>query len=66
VSPSGDNEPLLNAEDVARIIGLSPGWVYAQVRDGRMPHIRLGRYVRFRRSTIESWLAHLEVPATES
>ena len=47
---------LLEAEDVARYIGMTADWVYREVRAGRMPHIRLGRYVRFRRESIDAWL----------
>jgi excisionase family DNA binding protein len=52
--------PLLEAEDVARYIGMTADWVYREVRAGRMPHIRLGRYVRFRRESIDAWLVARE------
>lgn len=56
---------LLEADDVARYIGMTSDWVYREVRAGRMPHIRLGRYVRFRRESIDAWLAARERgPAT--
>jgi excisionase family DNA binding protein len=56
---------LLEADDVARYIGMTADWVYREVRAGRMPHIRLGRYVRFRRESIDAWLAARERgPAT--
>jgi excisionase family DNA binding protein len=45
---------------VARYIGMTADWVYREVRAGRMPHIRLGRYVRFRRESIDAWLAARE------
>jgi len=32
----------------------------AQARAGRIPHVRLGRYRRFRASAIETWLQELE------
>ena len=51
---------LLYAEDVAELLGVSKPWVYAEVRAGRVPHVRLGRYVRFRRESIEQWLRDLE------
>ncbi len=35
-------------------------WVWAQARAGRIPHVRLGRYRRFRASAIEAWLEELE------
>lgn len=31
-------------------------WVYAETRRNALPHVRLGRYVRYRRSAIERWL----------
>jgi excisionase family DNA binding protein len=49
-------ERLLEAEDVAGILGMTTDWVYREVRAKRLPHIRLGRYVRFRRESIEAWL----------
>jgi excisionase family DNA binding protein len=51
---------LLETEDVARYIGMTADWVYREVRAGRMPHIRLGRYVRFRRESIDAWLVARE------
>jgi excisionase family DNA binding protein len=47
---------LLEAEEVARYLGMRTDWVYREVRAGRLPHIRLGRAVRFRRESIETWL----------
>jgi excisionase family DNA binding protein len=47
---------LLEAEDVANYLGMRTDWVYREVRAGRLPHIRLGRAVRFRRESIELWL----------
>lgn len=51
---------LLHADDIAVMLGVSKGWVYAEVRGGRMPHVKLGRYVRFRRESIEEWLCEIE------
>ena len=51
---------LLNAEDVAAMLGVSRDWIYGEVRAGRLPHVRLGRTVRFRAETIDRWLGDLE------
>lgn len=51
---------LLEAEDVAEYLGMRTDWVYREVRAGRLPHIRLGRAVRFRRESIEAWLESRE------
>jgi len=39
-------------------------WVWAQARAGLIPHIRLGRYRRFRESAVEAWLRELEAKST--
>ncbi len=51
---------LLTAEEVAALLRVSPGWVYEHSRRDRIPHVRLGRYVRFRRGALEDWLAEGE------
>ena len=58
-SPSS-NGALLTAEDVAALLQVPKSWVYAEARAGRIPHVTLGRYRRFRREAIEAWLAAAE------
>lgn len=52
--------PLLTAEEVARLLGVAPSWVSREARLGRLPHVRLGRYRRFRLATIEAWIDSVE------
>lgn len=51
---SSPNETLLNADEVAQILRVPRSWVYSHLSE--LPVIRLGRYVRFRRSQIERFL----------
>jgi excisionase family DNA binding protein len=51
---------LLTAEDVAGLIGMGTDWIYAQVRADRIPHLKLGRFVRFRAESIDQWICELE------
>lgn len=51
---------LLTAEELAERLRVNTEWVWAQARAGRIPHVRLGRYRRFRESAIEAWLSDLE------
>jgi excisionase family DNA binding protein len=50
----------MTAEEIARILGVKPGWIYRQSRAGRIPTVRLGRYYRYRLDAIEEWLAERE------
>ena len=49
-------EPLLTAKDVARLLAVPESWVREATRDGRLPHLALGRYRRYQQSAIEAWL----------
>jgi excisionase family DNA binding protein len=52
---------LLTADDVAVILRVPRSLIYALVRRGELPAIRIGeRYVRFREEAIERWLEHRE------
>jgi len=51
-----DDPVLLNADEVAQILRVPRSWVYSHLSE--LPVIRLGRYVRFRRSEIERFLEH--------
>lgn len=51
---------LLDADSVAKMLGMSKDWIYAEVRADRIPHVRLGRYVRFRQEAIEDWIRERE------
>jgi excisionase family DNA binding protein len=50
-------ERLLTAEEVASTLAVPTSWVYRQAREGAIPSVQLGRYVRFEASDIESWIS---------
>ncbi|MEZ5155318.1 MAG: helix-turn-helix domain-containing protein [Solirubrobacterales bacterium] len=52
---------LLTASQVGELLGVPTSWVYEQSRRGTIPTVTLGRYRRYRREAIESWVAELEV-----
>lgn len=51
---------ILTAAEVAALLHVTPAWVYAETRRNRIPHIRLGRYVRYRREALLCWIDRLE------
>jgi excisionase family DNA binding protein len=55
---------LLTADDVAAILDVPRSLIYALVRRGELPAIRVGeRYVRFRAEAIERWIEGREASA---
>jgi excisionase family DNA binding protein len=55
---------LLIAGEVAQLLRVTTAWVYAETRSKRLPHVRLGRYVRYRAGAIQEWLAEQERAST--
>lgn len=54
------SDRLLTADEVAAMLQVTKSWVYDQTRQHRMPHVRLGRYVRYRRSAVDRWIEQIE------
>ena len=49
------NRPLLDAEQAGELLNVPKSWVLAEARADRVPHVRLGRYVRFDADELEAW-----------
>jgi excisionase family DNA binding protein len=58
--PPRGMDRLLAADELAERLGMKTEWVWAQARAGRIPHVRLGRYRRFRESAVEERLREIE------
>lgn len=54
------DDRLLDAHDIARLIGMRVDYVWTLCRRDEIPHQRFGRTLRFRRSAIEEWLRERE------
>jgi excisionase family DNA binding protein len=63
-APRIGSDPLLTADEVAVLLQVTKAWVYAETRAKRIPHVPLGRYVRYRRSAVLAWIAALERQAS--
>ena len=49
-------EPLLDADQVAKILGVDVAYVYSQARCGKIPSVKLGKYRRFSPLQLRKWL----------
>jgi excisionase family DNA binding protein len=48
-------EPLLDADAAAELLAVPASWLLAQARRDAIPHVRLGRYVRFDPVELQAW-----------
>ncbi len=54
------DEQLLTIAEVAQSLKVPVSWVYERTRrrgSERMPHIKLGKYLRFELAHVRTWLA---------
>jgi excisionase family DNA binding protein len=57
---SAVSDRLLDVAEVATLLGVKASWVREACRDGRLPHVRVGRYLRFRLERIYEWIEEQE------
>lgn len=53
---NGNTEKLLTINQLAEATGLPASWWYSRTATGRVPHLKLGRYVRFKLADVQRWL----------
>ena len=54
---------MLTVEDAAKLLNVVPARLYVEARKGAaslFPYVKVGRYIRFRRSSLLAWLARQE------
>lgn len=56
VDPNSDADGLLGAPKLAKRFGVPESWVREQARQGNLPCVRLGHYMRFRLQEVERYL----------
>lgn len=53
---SPEFEPLLSDVRAGELLGLHPKTVQRLARQGELPAVRIGRYWRFRASSLNAWI----------
>ncbi len=53
--PTGP-EPWIGVAEAAAHLGKPTSWIYRQTSSGRIPHVKTGQAVRFKRSELDAWL----------
>lgn len=59
-------EGLLDVKEVCERLRVQPSWVYEKTRQGVMPHVRVGTYIRFRWHEVDAWLDETSPSQIES
>jgi len=62
VSEADCSETLLTVAEVAELLRVPVSWVYVRTRRrgiDRLPHLKLGKYLRFSEPEIANWLQRM-------
>ena len=54
--PRSASPMLLDAGQVARLLGVRPSWIYEAVRSNRLRHVKVGRHLRFLHSDVAAFI----------
>jgi excisionase family DNA binding protein len=60
--PPSTLERLLDAKEVAAILGANERWIYQQAKAGKIPSIRMGKYWKFSPSALQKWIERQSNP----
>ncbi len=52
----GDADDLLTLDEVAALLKLPKSWIYERTRRKLIPHVKLGKYLRFPRAALSRWV----------
>lgn len=59
-------EPLLDVEQAAVLLRVHPKTIQAFARSGAIPCLRMGKYWRFRKSSLDAWVVERIQSAQQS
>ena len=52
----GDLREVMNVEQAARYLGVSPDTLYKYLSDGKVPAFKLGNRWRLKKTTLDRWM----------
>ncbi len=66
-APSALDDHLLDTQQVAKVFKCTAQWLERLRIEGRGPkYVKIGRLVRYRRSSVEAWIAEQEKASTKT
>jgi excisionase family DNA binding protein len=54
--PREGSMKLLSIDDVCQELGMGKSWVYARIKSGEIPSVKLGRNIKVRREDLQAYL----------
>ena len=64
--PASSPHELLTLEETAALLKVSKSWIYERTRKGAIPHLKLGKYLRFPLADLLRWATSQRRQAKEA
>ena len=61
--PSLDRDAMLSIDEAAQLLGVAPRMIRRLTSERRLPHVKVGKHVRLRRSALEAFVNEATRPA---
>jgi excisionase family DNA binding protein len=55
---------IMDVEELAAMLKVNTSWVYKQIQFKSIPHFHAGKYPRFKRKEIDTWIQEQSMPST--
>jgi excisionase family DNA binding protein len=59
-----DQDEVFDVAALAAYLKVDPSWVYKSL--DRLPHVKMGKYLRFKKSAVDKWMDRETVRPTEN
>jgi len=60
--PTVTASDLMTPQEAADYLRVRPSWVYEAARGRQLPHIKVGRHLRFLQADLDAWIEAQRVP----
>lgn len=58
-----EDDTIFTVESLSKYLSVSEQWVYERVQLKEIPFIKIGKFIRFKKGSIDKWLTGQETPA---
>jgi excisionase family DNA binding protein len=56
IRPRENEDHLFDVKGLSQYLQVNPSWIYKQVSLKAIPYFKSGKYVKFRKATIDKWI----------
>ncbi len=61
-APPAQSDDLMGLNQLAAYLGTSKDWIYQRTSKNEIPHVKIGRLLKFRKADVDRWLSTRSVP----